>query len=213
MSTPSLYHRFKAELGQPKAVVSDAESLLLNRRDFHISQVSAVHATLASFGINISYPFRVFMSFLEGFAVALGGRDFNIFLTDPSLGIAAYHVWLRGGGGGGKGRIFAPRGIPKFPSKSGLLGEFVADFEACVERKPDARPDLERARLFTFVIGNTKTSAQTLFAIDRFLEVETGLLLLKDFARVDASDERDYLEAKRLFPSVTYEGHAFFLRM
>lgn len=211
---PSLYHRVKPCLPEEqKIVLSDQESLLLNRRDFHVNQISPVQATLASLGIGVSYPFRVFMSFLDAFAIGLEEKDFNIIATDPSLAVACYHVWLRSGGKKGKGRIYAPKGMPNFPKKDGIVGDLITEFNEAVESAADSRPPKGRLKYFTFVIGNTKTAAQTVFAADQFLPVKRGLLLLKDYSRVDAFDERDYLESKKIFVSVTFEGHAFALKL
>lgn len=210
----SLYHKVKPCLDQDlKIVLSDQESLLLNRRDFHVNQISPVQATLSSLGVNVSYPFRVLLSFLDAFAIGLNEKDFNVIATDPSLAVACYHVWLRSGGRPGRGKIYAPKGMPTFPEKQGIVGDLINDFMSAVDNAPNARPSKERLNDFTFVIGNTKTSAQTLFAADQFAPVKRGLLLLKDFSRVDAFDERDYLESRKIFVSVTFEGHAFALKL
>ena len=209
----TLYNRLKPHLGNVSSVLSDAESLLLNRRDFHINQISAVQATLSSVGLDISYPFRVMLSFLDAFALGLTDEDFNIILTDPSLAIGAYHVWLRAGGSPQRGRVFAPKGLPPFPQRAGIVGDLITDFVSRADTSPDAKVSEDRSGLFTFVLGNTKSSAQTLFAVDRFIPVQRGLLLLKDFARSEAFDEREYLESKRIFPAVTFEGHAFVVRL
>jgi len=214
MAEASLYSRVKPCLGDTKAVLSDPETLLLNRRDFHMNQVSPVQATLQTMQLAVGYPYRVLLSFLDAFAVALpAGADFNVVLTDPSLGIAAYHVWLRAGGSGKKGKVFAPKGAPKLPMKDGILGDLVRDFMGASDTRPDARPGKTRLCHFTFVLGNTKNAAQTLFAADQFVPVKKGLLLLKDYSKIDAADEREYFESKRIFVSVSYEGHAFALRL
>ena len=208
----SLYKRVQGCIPPQKCVVSDPESLMLNMRDFHINQISPVHATLQSLNVNVSYPFRVFLSFLDAFAQGMRGCDFNIILSDPSLGVAAYHAWLRSGGSRLLGRVYAPKGMPKFPQRDGIYGELFSDFEAALDTTPAATPVNGRKDLFTFVLGNTKSAEQTLFAVDRFVGVERGLLVLKDYARGDAFDERDYLESKKIFPAVTFEGHAFVIR-
>jgi len=208
----SLYKRVQGYLPPQKCVVSDPESLMLNMRDFHINQISPVHATLQALGVNVSYPFRVFLSFLDAFAQGVQGQDFNIILSDPSLGVAAYHTWLRSGGARDVGRVYAPKGMPKFPSHRGILDELFSDFQASLDTAPAASPCDHRKEFFTFVLGNTKSSEQTLFAVDRFVGVSRGLLVLKDYAKGDAFDERDYLESKKVFPAVTFEGHAFVIR-
>lgn len=210
--TESLYKRVQNCLPQQKCVVSDRDSLMVNMRDFHINQISPVHATLGSLGINVSYPFRVLLSFLDAFAQGIQGRDFNIVLSDPSLGVAAYHTWLRAGGSKKCGLIYAPKGVPKFPERQGIYADLFGDFSAAVDASPSSTPREGRTELFTFVLGNTKSAEQTLFAVDRFVPVKSGLLLLKDYAKGDAFDERDYLESKKVFPAVTFEGHAFVIR-
>jgi hypothetical protein len=209
----TLYTTLKHHIPAAKSVVSDAESLLLNRRDFHISQISSVNATLNFLGINVGYPYRVLLSFLDQMSGALVKGDFNVMLSDPSMAIGAFYSWMRAGGSLARGRVYAPKGIGRFPEKHGLLGELISDFTKVTEADPSSKPTQERNDLFTLVLGNTKKPEQTVFAADRFAEARTGLLVLKDYGRVDAFDEREYLESKSIFPAVTFEGHAFALKM
>jgi hypothetical protein len=213
MSSPSLFTLCKGSLPEHKNALSDDEFILLNRRDFHISQISPVHPTLTVFGVKVGYPFRVLLSMLDNFAAGLQGADFNIVLTDVSLGLAAYQVWLRAGGCSDRGLMVAPKGMARFPQTNGIADEIVRDMIRAADTSPSAKVPEERAELFTFVLGNTKSSTQTLFAVDRFLPVRRGLLLLKDFGRVGAADEREYLESKGILPSVTFEGHGFVVRL
>lgn len=208
----TLYTRLKPHLPQSKAVVSDDENLLLNRRDFHISQISAVNANLNFLGIKVGYPYRVLLAFLDQMCAGLVRGDFNVVLSDPSLSVAAYYCWMRAGGGKGTGQVYAPKGIGKFPELPSLLGEILAELPQHCHSKPDSRPEPERRALFTIVLGNTKDPSQAHFAADRFAEAQQGLLVLKDYGRVDAFDEREYLESKLIFPAVTFEGHAFALK-
>jgi hypothetical protein len=154
----------------------------------------------------------VLLSFLDQFACGIVKGDFNVIISDPSLTIAGYYCWMRAGGNVANGRVYAPKGIGKFPERSGILGELLSDFGQATESNPNSRPETDRQTLFTFVLGNTKKPEQTIFAADRFTEVERGILILKDYSRVDAFDEREYCEGKLLFPSVTFEGHAFVLK-
>jgi hypothetical protein len=209
----TLYTTLKEHLPAAKSVVSDAESLLLNRRDFHVSQISPVNATLNFLGINVGYPYRVLLSFLDQMAGVLIKDDFNIMLSDPSMAVGAFYSWMRAGGSLKIGKVYAPKGIGRFPEKAGLLGELISDFSRITETSPSSKPDASRNQLFTLVLGNTKKPEQTVFAADRFAEAHTGLLVLKDYGRVDAFDEREYLESKNIFPAVTFEGHAFALKV
>lgn len=208
----SLYNRLKPHLPASKSVVSDDENLLLNRRDFHVSQISAVNANLNFLGIRVGYPYRVLLAFLDQMCAGLVKGDFNIVLSDPSLSVSAFYCWMRAGGGKGLGQVYAPKGIGKFPELPSLLGEMVEEFSRHCHSKPDSRPEVERRTLFTLVLGNTKNPSQAHFAADRFAEAQQGLLVLKDYGRVDAFDEREYLESKMIFPAVTFEGHAFALK-
>lgn len=209
----TLYSKLKPHLPPAQAFISDEESLLLNRRDYHVSQISSVNAVLNCLGTNVGYPYRVLLAFLDQFSGGMAKADFNIVLSDPSLTVAALIVWIRAGGGDGRGKVYAPKGVGRMAPVSSLLGEMLADFAAHCDTRPDSRPPGDRLSLFTFVLGNTKTSAQTIFAADRYAEVPKGLLILKDYARVGAFDERDYVEGKQIFPAVTFEGHAFALKM
>lgn len=213
MSKTTLFTRCKEHLPEHTVALSDEEFLLLNRRDFHISQISPVHPTLSVFAVKVGYPFRVLLSMLDNFAAGLRGQDFNIVLTDPSLALGAYQVWLRAGGSATRGSVIAPKGMPAFPKTNGISDEIVKDMAHATNMSPSAKIADEREDLFTFVLGNTKSSSQTLFAVDRFLPVKRGLLLLKDFGRVGAADEREYLEGKGILPSVTFEGHGFVVRL
>lgn len=209
----SLYNQLKASLPNDlKGVISDSETILLNRKDYHLSQISPVNATLDLLSMNIGYPYRVLISFLDQFAANIKG-DFNIVLADPSLTLAAFYLWIRAGGGGPKGQVYAPKRVAKLPEKGSLIGELLEDFEKNTKSNPNAKPSDSRNKLFTFVLGNSKSSAQTIFAADRFCEAKTGLLVLKDYSKVESFDEREYLEGKLIFPSITFEGHAFCLKM
>jgi hypothetical protein len=209
----SLYTSLKEHLPESKSVVSDAESLLLNRRDFHVSQISAVNANLNFLGVNVGYPYRVLLAFLDQVCGSLIKEDFNVILSDPSMAIAAYYCWMRSGGTLRRGRVYAPKGVGRFVTKPSLLGELLQEFAQVTASKPDSKPLDDRIQLFSIVLGNTKKPEQTIFAADRFAEVTQGLIILKDYGRVDAFDEREYLESKGIFPAVTFEGHAFALKM
>jgi hypothetical protein len=209
----SLYNQVKTLLSDDlKGVISDQETILLNRKDYHLSQISPVNATLDLLNINIGYPYRVLISFLDQFASNIKD-DFNIVLADPSLTLAAFYVWVRAGGGGTKGQVYAPRRVAKIAEKNHLIGELLDDFLKNTKSNPNSKPDDLRNNLFTFVIGNSKSSAQTIFAADRFCDAKKGLLVLKDYSKVDSFDEREYLEGKLIFPSITFEGHAFCLKI
>jgi hypothetical protein len=209
----TLYSQLKAYIPNCKSVVSDAESLLINRRDFHVSQISAVNANLNFLGVNVGYPYRVLLAFLDQICGALIKDDFNIVLSDPSLAVAAYYCWMRAGGNLARGKVYAPKGIGKFNERTGLLGELLEEFSSITEAKAISKPVDTRVELFTIVLGNTKKPEQTIFAADRFVEAKSGLLILKDYGRVDAFDEREYLESNGIFPAVTFEGHAFALKI
>jgi len=207
----SLYNQVKTLLSDDlKGVISDQETILLNRKDYHLSQISPVNATLDLLSINIGYPYRVLISFLDQFASNIKD-DFNIILADPSLTLAAFYVWVRAGGGA-RGQVYAPRRVAKIADKNYLIGELLNDFEKNTKSSPNSKPDDLRNNLFTFVIGNSKSSAQTIFAVDRFCDAKKGLLVLKDYSKIESFDEREYLESKLVFPSITFEGHAFCIK-
>ncbi len=204
----SLYLKTKSLLGDVKSVISDEESLLLNRRDFHITQISPVHATMTILGAKLGYPYRVLIAFVDNIVAGLREQQFNIVLSDPSLTLAALQCYLRGGGRGDLVKVYAPKGCGALPERDDLLGEIIHDFRANTITTPNAKPDASRREFFTLVLGNTKTADQTIFAADRFLEAEKGVLILKDYTKLDAKDEREYLESKLIFPAMLYEGHA-----
>ena len=209
----SLYSDLKAHLPAAKSVVSDNEFLLLNRRDFHITQISPVHASMQSLGTKLGYPYRVLLALVDQIACSISSKYMNLVLTDPSLTLAAYQAWLRAGGGSNRVQIYAPKGVATLPHSKGLLGELIRDFASSVNQSPSGKPEEDRASYFTMVIGNTKSPEQTMFAVDRFIAAKTGVLILKDYSRTDAFDERDYLESKRIFPAITFEGHALAFKL
>jgi hypothetical protein len=205
----SLYKQVKDHLPKNDAVLSDKEFILLNRKDYNINQLAAVHAILKSIDITVGYPFRVLLSFIDSLATACKINNFNIILSDPSMAVAAYVAWVRCGGNAEKGKIYAPKGMPKFPEKDGIVGDLIKDFNICINANPKIEFNNEE---FTFVFGNTKTASQTAFAATNFKNVKKGVLILKDFARTDAEQEREYMEELMLFPYVTFEGHAYIIR-
>jgi hypothetical protein len=209
----SLYKKVKDHLPATNSVISDDEFILLHRKDYHLSQVSAINALLIAINVNCSYTYRVLLSNLEQYAINCPTDDFNIVVADPALALAAFTVWVRAGGSASNGKVYAPRGVPQFPDFKGPVGDLVAEFKSQTETLVTSKPSETRRHLFTFVLGNTKDSGQTLFAVDRFVEAELGLLMLKDYARTDAADEREYLETKRVFPSISFEGHAIALKL
>ncbi len=208
----TLYHKVKSHLQPVKAAISDDELLVLNRKDYHQSQISGLNAWINELGIKIGYPYRLLLSLVDQIAAGCVSDDFNIILSDPSLTVAALYAWIRAGGSTSRGRIYAPNGIAKLGLKESLVGELLQEFERQIDTRPDSRPDDVRIDYFTFVIGNTKNSSQTTFAVDRFCEIKSGFLILKDYARIDAADEREYMESRRVFPSITLEGHAYVLK-
>lgn len=208
----SLYATVKPLLPEAKAFISDQEMLLLNRKDYQQTQINPVHAYLAEMGFKVGYPYRLLLALIEQFAKARVGADFNIVLSDPSMLAAALYTYIRAGGMLGRGKVYAPKGVQRIPPKNSILGELITDFEQATIRDAGSKVEADRRDFYTFVLGNTKDSNQTIFAVDRFSEASKGLLILKDFARVDAMDEREYMEAKFIFPSVTLEGHGYALR-
>lgn len=210
----TLFKRLKDHLGEVKSVVSDDEFILLNRQDFHLTQISPVNAFIKELNIRVGYPYRVLLSFLDQFCVGISQDDFNIMVADPSLTMAAFYAWVRSGGELHKfGKVYAPLGIAKIIAgdAKGLQAELLQEFIGCIS-KDSAQIPLDRRNRFTFILGNTRSSEQTHFAVDRYLEVQRGLLILKDYTKIDSFNERDYLESKLLFPSYTFEGHAFCLK-
>jgi hypothetical protein len=150
---------------------------------------------------------------LEQFAAASSGQNFNIILADGKLTLAAFLVWLRSGGNATRGRLLAPRGVGRLPQAKGLIGELVQEFETIPDTSTNATLSEQELEHFTYVIGNSKERSQILYAADSFGPVKRGLLLLKDYAHIESPDEREYLEGKRIFPAISFEGHAFVLRM
>ena len=205
----SLYKQLKEHLPKNQVVLSDKEFILINRKDYNINQLAPVQAILESINVSVGYPFRVLLSFIDSLATASEVNNFNIILSDPSLTVAAYVAWVRCGGNKNKGKVFAPKGIPEFPTQKGIVGELIKDFQT----NTDTNPKIEfNKEIFTFVFGNTKTASQTAFAATNFKDVKKGVLILKDFAKTDAAQEREYLEELMLFPAVTFEGHGFVIR-
>jgi hypothetical protein len=209
----SIYKKVKDLLPEHKSVVSDNEFLLLDRKDFHISQISAVNATLMALGTSPGYPFRVFLGLVDQFAAALRGKDFNLIVGDPSLTLAGFQFWMRAGGSAENGKTYAPKGLARFPEANDILAELTKNFIALADQRPKSKPGEERLDHFTLVLGNTKAADQTIFAVDRFIEIKYGALLLKDYAKVGAFDERDYLESKLVFPTTLFEGHALAMKL
>jgi hypothetical protein len=205
----NLYQKLKKDLPEHTAAISDAESIILNRRDFHIAQISPVHAFLNVVGARVGYPYRVMLSLIDQVGTGIVKDDFNVVLGDPSLSLAALYAWVRSGGSSIRGQVYAPKGAAPVPMADGFFGEIACEYTAATHDTADARPSEDRRNLFTFVLGNTKKSEQSIFAADRFSEAAIGFLLLKDYARVDAREEREYLESKGIFPSITFEGHGF----
>jgi hypothetical protein len=205
----SLYKQLKEHLPKGGAILSDKEFIMLNRKDYNINQLAPVQAILESLNITVGYPFRVLLSFIDSLATASKINDFNIILSDPSMAVAAYVAWVRCGGSLNKGKIFAPKGIPKFPSQTGIVGDMLTDFSKSININPKININKD---IFTFVIGNTKTASQTAFAATNFSDIKKGVLILKDFARTDAQQEREYMEELMLFPTVTFEGHGYIIR-
>ena len=159
--------------------------------------------------ITVGYPYRVLLSFIDSLATATKINEFNIILTDPSMAVAAYVAWVRSGGCTNRGEIYAPKGMPIFPRKKGIIGDLIDEFNKNVNTNPEIKNNKEN---FTFVIGNTKTASQTSFAANNFKDIKKGVLILKDYAKIDAAQEREYMEELMLFPSVTFEGHAYIIR-
>ena len=205
----SLYKELKEHLPKNSVAISDKEFILLNRKDYNINQLAPVQAILESIDVAVGYPFRVLLAFVDSLATASKINEFNIILSDPSMAVAAYVAWVRCGGNGEKGKVYAPKGMPNFPSKIGIVNEMLNDFMKQINTNPKVEFDKE---IFTFVIGNTKNASQTSFAATSFKDVKKGVLTLKDFARTDAFQEREYLEELMLFPTVTFEGHAYIIR-
>ena len=131
----SLYKQLKEHLPKGGAILSDKEFILLNRKDYNINQLAPVQAILESINITVGYPFRVLLSFIDSLAAASKVDDFNIILSDPSMAVAAYVAWVRSGGNLNKGKIYAPKGIPLFPSQTGIVGDMIADFTKSVNTK------------------------------------------------------------------------------
>lgn len=205
----SLYKELKEHLPKNSVVLSDKEFILLNRKDYNINQLAPVQAILESINVKVGYPFRVLLSYIDSLATASKINDFNIILSDPSMAVAAYVAWVRCGGNQEKGKIYAPKGIPIFPKQAGIVGDIIEEFSKCINTNSKVEFDKD---IFTFVLGNTKTESQTAFAATNFKDVKKGVLILKDFARTDAYQEREYLEELMLFPTVTFEGHGYILR-
>ena len=205
----TLYKKLKEHLPKKTAILSDNEFILINRKDYNINQLAPVHAILQNLNITVGYPYRVLLSFIDSLATASKIEEFNIILSDPSMAVAAYVAWVRSGGNKEKGKVFAPKGMPQFPSQNGIVGEILKDFQGNISLNPKINADKNK---FTFVIGNTKTTSQTAFAAANFKDVHRGVLILKDFARTDAKQEREYLEELMLFPAVTFEGHGYIIR-
>jgi len=205
MNLPNL---LRNHLPESKSIIGDDEFILLNRKEYHVTQISPVNAVLHNLGFRVSYSYRTLLAICDQLSTGLVGGDFNIIISDPSMAVAGFYCWLKAGGSKNFGRIYAPKGVGRFRGADSILGELLSEFSGNTLSKSDSKPEEQRKALFTIVIGNTKQSNQTIFAIDRYTEIESGFLVLKDYARVDAFDERDYHEQKGVFPAITFEGHA-----
>lgn len=204
----SLFNKVKSLLPDVKGVISDAEILLINQREFQISQISPTHALLTIHGVRISYAYRLYINFLDAILSGLRGQQVNVIMAEPSLTIAAYYLWLKHGKD--MIQVYAPKGRQKVEvAGRGIFHDLSNQFNLSVVAGEKANLDESRKDFFTFVLGNTKTAIQSSFAIDRYLECRKGVLLLKDYGKVGAFDSREYLEEKRVFPCVTLEGHGY----
>ena len=209
----TLYRTLNDHLPPHKTALSDSEFLILDRKDFHLSQISPVQPFVAKLGGKLGYPFRVMLSFLDQFSTGLQGKDFNIVLIDPKLVLAAYYIFMRSGGCKSKGKLYAPNKIAQMPDLGGIFGEIFSDMMSTIDIQPRRTLDVSRQTLFTYVITGAKEAKDVVMAADIYENTERGLLFIKDYAKVTSVDEREYLDSKGLFPSVTFEGHGFCLKL
>lgn len=210
----SLFNKLKPYLGEHKGVVSDSEMLLLNRKDYVMNEVAAVEGFLQATGQKITYSYRMLLMLLDSLAGGIRTEKVKILIADESLWMAGFYTWLKVGGNSGENFIiYSPKGLPKKISHSIFMTQMYDEFYANAIKKPGYAFDDINPDGFTFVIGNTKTGEQTMFAADRFKNVERGVFILKDFGRIGGHSEREYLEKNGMFMNVTLEGHGYLLRL
>ncbi len=210
----SLYKTLKAHLPSQEAVISDQEFLLMGRKDYHLSQLSPVHAFLQSAGAaNVPYTIRTFLALADLYASGIQAEQKNIVIADQQLTSAAVLVWLRSGANATTTRVYAPRGVSKMPPREGLLAEIYAELSSAIEKNVNALAGRDRPDALTFILGGAKKSTDTLLALDQYVAATNAVMLIRDYARIDAADEREQFDAKRVFPTLTFEGHAVCIKV
>lgn len=214
MST--LYKKVENCLKQinPKTVISDEELLVINRKDYVMNEVSPVEGFLQASGNKISYSFRMLLMLADTLAGAIREQKVKILIADESLWMAGFYIWLKVGGNKTNNYcVYAPKGIPKKISHSVFIQNLYDEFYHHTVHKPGYPFDEQLPDAFTFVIGNTKSGEQTMFAADRYKNVQKGVLLLKDYGKVGAASEKDYLEKGDMFVTATLEGNGYLIRL
>ena len=203
----TLYTRVKEHLPPHKSVIADNELLVLDRRDFHITQISPVNAFIKDTGSKVGYPYRLYLSLVDQFVSATKG-PITIAVCDPSLSLAALYAYVRASGPG-RTRVAFPKGAAKIPNFSSIYGEVATEFMA---QAKNTIGEVEAER-FLMVLATAKSSADTVYAAEVFQTCARGCLLYKDYAAVGANDEREYLEKRGIFLHVGLEGHAMAVRL
>lgn len=212
MSKP-LYSLVKDHLPKSKAYVSDDEILVLNRHDFILNEVSPVNSILKLAGIKIGYAYTLYLGHLDMFAYGLKtDQKIKILITDPSLWIAGFYIWIRAGANKENITVYAPRGLSVYEPKSAFIKEMWDGFVGCLDTSPQVE-NVGNKKDFWFILGHTTAAEKTMYAADKFSAVAQGVLALKDYARVNHFHERAYLEGKRIFMSVSLEGNAFAVKL
>lgn len=203
----TLYTKVKDLLPEHKSVISDNELLVLDRRDFHITQISPVNAFIKDTGSKVGYPYRLYLSLVDQF-ISAGDVTRTIVVCDPSLSLAAFYAYIRAGGTE-RTRIAFPKGAAKIPKFESIYADTAARFMASAKNSVGEVDD----GTFLMVLATPKTPADTVYAAELFQKCKTGCILYKDYSKVGLSDERELLEKKGIFLHVGLEGHGLALKL
>ncbi|MRD55520.1 hypothetical protein GH816_03060 [Betaproteobacteria bacterium LSUCC0115] len=207
----TLYNKVKELLPKHKGAIADETFLLLDVKDYHLTQISTVHQLLLASNTKMSYRDRTYLAQFENYAKLIKTDGVNIVLADNSQTYSAFYFWLfLKQSQRDSTFIYAPRGFSEIIFKLRVLKDLYDDFVTHILQGPGVFPnkdDIEKN--MSFVIGSADKMTHTRFAADLFVKVKSGILAMPGWARTENNDERDYLEANGIWPVVTFEGHAF----
>jgi hypothetical protein len=210
----NLYTVVKDRVQGIKSVIADDQLLVLNRKDFLFTQISPINGYLQVLGARTTYAFRLYLNMLELVSTAVPKESpVTIYVSDDSLTLAAFYLWIRLGASRSGSIIISPRGIAKIEPKSKLTADFADSFYSNLSSTEKTSDLLDCDGAFVFVLGNSKTTEQSVHAADSFAQVKKGFLAVKDFSKVGNFDEREYFESRGIFLTVSLEGHGYNLKL